>query len=198
MWIYFYYPVGTEQSFNLRNPISPQLWTVLSSHIFKSRASCSHTVPTLEQPGGVTEPGRFSRLDPWGAARPPSRSTPAALRAPTSPHSTSSFTPRCLGPQLLTGSEASPLVISTWDKRHPPRCIPTGGVYRFQLLPKLRRALLQRLWPVPKSLGRPCHQALSVAGWVQGPGMLTRSFLSVQKSRVWCLFWTTMNVMPGW
>lgn len=26
----------------------------------------------------------------------------------------------------------------------------------------------------------------------------TRSFLSVQKSRVWCLFCTTMNVIPGW
>ena len=182
-------------------------------------------VLTLEQSGSVREPGRCSRLDPWRAPRPPSRSTPVALRAPTSPHSTSSFTPRCLGPQLLTpaalraptsphptssftprylgpqlltGSEASPLVISIWDKSHSPRCIPTCGVYRFQLLPKLRRALLQCLWPVPASPGRPCHQALGTAGQVGGPGTLTRSFLSVQKSRVWCLFWTTMNVMPGW
>ncbi len=28
--------------------------------------------------------------------------------------------------------------------------------------------------------------------------MITWSFLSAQKSRVWCRFWTTMNVMPGW
>lgn len=30
------------------------------------------------------------------------------------------------------------------------------------------------------------------------PQSLTLSFLSVQKSRVWCLFCTTMKVIPGW
>ena len=48
----------------------------------------------------------------------------------------------------------------------------------------------------PAGGGGRVHTSLEAHG--PGPRPLTRSFLSVQKSRVWCLFWTTMNVIPGW
>lgn len=142
---------------------------------------------------------------PLESSQAPLQEHPSCPEGSTSPHSTSSFTPRCLGPQLLTSSEASPLVISLWDKRHPPR--GTAGLWGLQVAAALQaeESPSPAPTPGPPVPPRPAPPRVRRGGQVGrvgwgwgGPGMLTLSFLSVQKSRVWCLFWTTMNVMPGW
>lgn len=124
---------------------------------------------------------------PSGPPPPESALSPCTLRG------------RHPSPRLLTGSFSEPPLWSSLCRMN--------DIHLLALVPELWDLQVQPhprsdgLTPVPEA-GSPrspsADRAPPRARGTPRPRRRTRSFLSVQNSRVWCLFCTTMKVMPGW
>lgn len=90
-------------------------------------------------------------------------------------------------PVLKAGSPRSPSEDRVSPETQDSSSVGMGPS-AARLWVRAEQSPLSLMAPQPSAELRPILQSQS----------LTLSFLSVQNSRVWCLFCTTMKVMPGW